>query len=39
MGNFPLDVNNASSCLSPEHSISIYLTSNPVYLASAVEEL
>jgi hypothetical protein len=39
MGDFPLDMNDAASQLSPKHSISIFLTSNPVFLAAVVEEL
>jgi hypothetical protein len=39
MGNFPLDMNDAASCLSPKHGISIFLTSNPVFLVAAVKEL
>jgi hypothetical protein len=39
MGDFPLDMNDAASQLSPEHSISIFLTSNPVFLAATVKEL
>jgi hypothetical protein len=39
MGDFPLDMNDAASWLSPEHGIGIFLTSNPVFLVAVVEEL
>ena len=39
MGDYALDMSDAAARLSPEHSISIFLTSNPVFLASALEEL
>jgi hypothetical protein len=38
-GNATLNVNNASTRLSPEHSIGIYIMSNPIFLASSMEEL
>lgn len=36
MVDLPLKLNDASSCLSPNQ---IFLTSNPVFLASAIEDL
>ncbi len=39
MGDYALDMSDAAARLSPEHGIGIFLTSNPAFLASTLEEL